>query len=82
MSNLCIVLWKKSYSVPSIKFLVRTFCYCDSEPSQHCWCAALRFTYFMAFTKNARKNTRKFSCVFHWIYYSLTSPKSVSVAIP
>ena len=26
---------KKSYSVSSITYLVRTFCYCNSEPSQH-----------------------------------------------
>jgi len=27
-------LWKKSYSVSSITFLVRTFCYCNSEQSE------------------------------------------------
>jgi len=37
----------------SITFVVRTFRYCNSEPSQHSQYAALRFAYFTVFAPRA-----------------------------
>jgi len=54
---------KKSYSVSSITFLVRTFCYCNSEQSQHSY-AELGYLFYGIRALNARKTRKDFRAFF------------------